>query len=130
MRDDPPADDTPGVGVDDEGDVDEARPGRDIGEVRDPQRVRPRRLELAIDVVQRAWRGLVADRGSDRLAADDALQAHASHQPRHGAAGHVLALPPQLPPDLAHAIDLEVLLEHARDLGFRRGIPLRPRRQP
>jgi hypothetical protein len=28
------------------------------------------------------------------------------------------ALPPQLPPDLAHAIDAEVLLEHASDLDF------------
>ena len=32
----PPADDAPGKGVDDEGDVDEARPGRDIGEVATP----------------------------------------------------------------------------------------------
>ena len=36
----PPADDAPGEGVDDEGDVDEARPGGDIGEVGDPERVR------------------------------------------------------------------------------------------
>ncbi len=33
----PPADDAPGEGVDDEGDVDEALPGRDVGEVRHPQ---------------------------------------------------------------------------------------------
>ena len=29
------------IGIDDEGDVDEALPGRDVGEVRHPQRVRP-----------------------------------------------------------------------------------------
>ena len=34
-----PADDPPGVGVDDEGDIDEPGPGRDIGEVRQPQPV-------------------------------------------------------------------------------------------
>ena len=42
----PPADDTAGVGVDDEGHVDEARPGRDIGEVGEPEHVRRRRVEL------------------------------------------------------------------------------------
>ena len=88
----PPADDPPGVGVDDEGDVDEAGPGRDIGEVGDPEHIRPWRLELAVDVIQRAWRGLVADRGSDRFAADDPLQAHVPHQSRHRATGNIEAL--------------------------------------
>jgi hypothetical protein len=62
---------SPGVGVDDKGDVDETRPGRDIGEVRDPQRVRSRCLELPVHVVERTRRRLVADRGSDRLAMDN-----------------------------------------------------------
>src|SRR6202051_101791 len=74
-----PADDAPGEGIDDKGDVDEARPGRDIGEVRDPQYVRPRGLELPVHVVQRARRRLVADRGPDRLATDNTLQTHGSH---------------------------------------------------
>ena len=125
-----PADDTPGVGIDDKGDIDKARPGRHVGEVRDPERVRPRCLELPIDVVQRAWRCLVADRGSDRPAADDTLQSHGLHQALDGAAGHALAFPPQLPPNLARAIDLEVLLEHAGDLRHQAGIALRPCRQP
>ena len=80
------------VCIDDEGDVDEARPGRDIGEVREPQRIGVRGLELPIDMVQRARRRFVADRGSDRLAADHALQTKGSHQPRHGAAGNIVAL--------------------------------------
>src|SRR6202021_345715 len=37
----PPADDPAGIGVDDKGDIDEAGPGRDVGEVGDPQHVRP-----------------------------------------------------------------------------------------
>ena len=39
---------------------------------------------------------------SRRLAANHTLQSRA-HQPRHRASRHVLALPPQLLPDLAHA---------------------------
>jgi hypothetical protein len=76
----PPADDPAGIGVDDEGDIDEARPGRDIGEVGDPQHVRRRGMELAIDVIERARCRLVAHRRADRLAADDAFEAHGLHQ--------------------------------------------------
>ena len=64
---DPPADDPPGKGVNDEGDIDEAGPGRDIGEVRDPQPVRRRGVELPLDPVERARRGTVAHRGADQL---------------------------------------------------------------
>jgi len=39
---DAPTNDAAGIGVDHEGDVDEAGPGRDIGEVGDPERVRSR----------------------------------------------------------------------------------------
>src|SRR6202162_3667356 len=105
-----PANDAPGEGIDDKGDVDEARPGRDIGEVRDPQRVRPRCLELPVHAVQRARRRLVADRGSDRLATDNALQTQGLHQAPNRAAGNFLAFASQLPPNPSHAIDLEVLL--------------------
>jgi hypothetical protein len=46
-----PADDPPCERVDDEGDIDEAGPSGDIGEVGHPQRIRPRRVELPIDLV-------------------------------------------------------------------------------
>ena len=68
-----PADDASGEGVDDEGDVDKALPGGNVGEIRHPQHVRPRCDELAIDVIQRARCGLVADGGAYRLAADNPL---------------------------------------------------------
>ena len=45
---DPPADDAPGEDVDDEGHVQPALPGRDVGEVRDPQLVRPLGPELPV----------------------------------------------------------------------------------
>src|SRR4030081_1628844 len=123
----PPADDASRIDVDDEGDIDKTGPGRDIGKIRNPQRIWARRVKLAIDVVQRTRCRLVADRGPDRLAADHALQSHASHQPLYGAAGNVKALALQLPPDLAHAIDLEVLRKDAGDLRLQRHIPPRSR---
>jgi hypothetical protein len=44
-------------------------------------------MELAINVIERAWRRLVAHRGADRLAADDAFEAHGPHQAGNRAAG-------------------------------------------
>ncbi len=127
---DPPAHDAAGLGIDDEGNVNEAGPGRDVGEVRDPQHVRLRRPELAVHVIQRARRGLVADRRAHRLAADHPLQAHAPHPSLHGAAGDVKAFAPQLPPDLAHAIDPEVPLEDPTNLDLQHGVALRTGRPP
>ena len=52
----PPANNPPGIGVDHEGDIDEAAPGRNIGEVREPKPVWRRRMELPVDAVERTWR--------------------------------------------------------------------------
>src|SRR5579863_1133046 len=93
---DAPAHDPPGESIDDEGDVDEALPSRDEGKVRDPERVRPGRLELAVHLVERTGGRTIADRRLGRLAANRALQTHLSHQSRHRASRHVLALPLQL----------------------------------
>ena len=123
-----PADDAAGVGVDDERDVDEAGPRRDVGEVRDPQHVRPWCPEPAIDVIERTGRGLVAHRRAHPPAADHPLQSHFLHQPRHRAAGHVVPFPQQLPPDLAHAVDLEVLIENPFDLDAEHDVALDARR--
>ena len=84
---DPPAHDVAGIDVDHEGDVDEPRPGRDVGKVRDPQHVRCRRMELSVDLVERARRRLVADGRPHRLVADYALQAEIAHEPFHRASG-------------------------------------------
>src|SRR3954470_19291904 len=111
----PPADDPPGKDVDDEGDVDEALPGRDIGEIRQPQRIRPRRMELPVYLVTQIGRRFVADRRLHRLAADRAVKTHLLHQPRRRAAGDRDPLPAQLSPDLAHAVDPEVRLPDPAD---------------
>jgi hypothetical protein len=123
-----PADDPSRECVDDEGDVDEAGPSGDIGEIRHPQRIRARRLELPIDLVLRARRRLVAHRRSNRLAAHDALQTHGPHQPLDRATRHAFSLPQQLPPNLAHAINLEIVVEDAPDFLAQNRIAPRPRR--
>ncbi len=50
---DAPADDPAGKGINDEGDIDKASPGRDISKVRDPKPVRRQSLECPIDVILR-----------------------------------------------------------------------------
>jgi hypothetical protein len=117
-------------GVDHERDVHEAGPGRDVSKIGDPQRIRPRRPEVPVDPIERAWHGLVAARRADRLAAHGPLQAHGAHQPRHRAPGHRDAVSAEPAPDLAHAIDPEVLIEHALDLTLEDLVSLGPLGEP
>ena len=112
--------------VDHKGDIDDASPRRDVGEIGHPQDVRRRRLELAVDAIQRARNGLVLKGRADRLAPNDALQSHGFHQAGDGAARHILALPLQLPPDLARPVDMEVLLEHPAHLALQHAVKPRP----
>ena len=125
---DPRTDDTARVGVDDECDVDEALPRRHVREVTHPEPVRNRRPELAVHVVVRTWRGLVGNGRSRPFAPDDAFDPHLLHQLGDGAARDLDAFAAHLPPDLAHAVDPEVGVEHAPDLGPQFGIALRTRR--
>jgi len=132
-----PAHDTLGVGVDDEGDEDEALSGRDVGEVRQPQRVRTRSVELPVHSVERTNGGRIADGGADLVTAHNPLQAHPAHQAGHRAPGHLLSLPPEpgeplgstLPPYLAHAVDAKVRFGHALDVGRQRQVAPGSRRQ-
>jgi hypothetical protein len=107
----------------------EARPSRDVGEVADPQGVGARCLELPVDPVERAQSGRIGDRRPDRLAPHDTLQSHRPHQRRDGAPSHHDRFPAELPPDLAHAVDVEVRLEHALDLDHQRRVAPGPCRQ-
>jgi hypothetical protein len=67
-------------------------------------------------------------RGSLGLATHHALQAELAHQPLDGAAGDLDTLPLELPPHLAGAVHLEVLLPDALDLGLELGVALLTRR--
>ena len=64
----PPADDTTREDVDHEGDVDEALPGRHVGEIRNPEGIRARGMKLPVHLVAWAGGGRVADRRLHRLA--------------------------------------------------------------
>jgi hypothetical protein len=114
-----PADQQPTVGVDDERGVAEARPGPYRGQVGDPELVGPLGGDVAADQVGGPLGLRIAHRGPLRLAAHDALQAKLTQQPLDGAAGHPDALPVELPPELAGAVHLEVLLPDIRTY-FRR----------
>ncbi len=100
-----PTDDAAGIGIDDEGHIDEALPCGNKGEVGEPQHIRPRDPELPVDVIARTRRGLVGNRGAHALAPVHALQVHTAHQPLHSTAGDREPLALELPPDLARAID-------------------------
>ena len=116
------------IGVDNESDVREASPGCDIGEVGNPEHVWTWCPELTIDVILRARCCLVADRRADGLAPDRSLKAHIAHQPFYSTPRHVMVLAPQLPPDLAHAINLEVVIEDPAYLRLQGGVTLGSRR--
>ncbi len=111
---DPPADDAARKGIGDECDVDEAGPGGDVRKVRDPQHVRPVGAKLPVDVIERAWRGLVWNRRAPDLAADHPLQTQGFHHPFHCATRHLEANPLELPPDLVRAIDVAVAKHRQR----------------
>jgi hypothetical protein len=66
-------------------------------------------------MIQRTGNGLVADCGPHRLAPDRPPKTHVPHQPGDCAACGREAFASQLTPDLAYAVDAEVLFEHTPD---------------
>ena len=82
----------------------------------DPRECRCHGFELTIDVIQRAGHRLIADRSLDGLATDNPLQSQTLHQARYSAAGNIEPVALHLSPDLAHAMDREVLGENPDNL--------------
>ena len=113
----PPADDPPREDIDDEGHIDESRPGRYEGEIRDPELVRCRRVEPPIHEVHGAWSAEIRNRGSlEGLAADGSLEAHLAHQALDSAAGDRGVVTPKGSPDLARPVDLLVRVQRLLNL--------------
>src|SRR3977135_2344545 len=84
-----PAHDRPGVGVDDERDVDEhAGDEFDVGEVRHEQPIGCGYPELAVDQIRWPRRGRVGDGGAHRLLPAYAPPAVTPHQPLDRGLGH------------------------------------------
>ena len=112
-----PADHASREHVDDKGTVDDAPPRRDGGEVRDPSLSGPGRHDVTVDEVNRTIRTAVRLRGGHpRTASDSPTEAHRSHQAAHRTARHAVARASQLPPDLARAIYLLVVVPDALNL--------------
>src|SRR5262245_47291311 len=114
----------------DESHVDESRPGRDVREIGDPELIRPNGGELALDQICRITRLVTADRGSALTPTHNPLQPERSHQSFDATAGDCDALSAELSPDLARAVNLEVLIPDALDLLRDLDISPTPRRQP
>src|SRR5919201_6906522 len=97
-----PPDDHPAVAVEHEGEVEEAVPGAEIGQVADPLLVRAGGAEVALQQVAGALdRGLVRDRRPAPAAAQLALDPVLAHDAGDLIAADVNAAPAQLEPGLA-----------------------------
>lgn len=112
---DPPAHDAPGEDIDNESDVDHAGPSAHIGQVRDPEHVRRRSMELSVDQIERASRRFIRPGCPDHLAAHHALQPEPRHQPGDAGAADLDAFAVKLQPHLLCAVDANVLLVGADD---------------
>src|SRR5262245_20055760 len=125
-----PADDTARKHIDDESHVDEPRPSRDLCEIGDPELIRPNGSELALDQICRIFRLVAADGGSALAPTHGPSQPKRSHQSLDATAGDGDALPAELSPDLACAVDLEVLIPDPLDLLRDLDIAPNPLRRP
>ena len=123
----PPAHNASCKHVDDERDVDEAAPGRDIREVGDPELIRTGGHDLAVDEVRRTPALTGAGRGEPGPAPDGPGEAHRAHQARHGTTRHPDAVPPQLLPGFPGAVDLLVLVIDPLNLDAEMIVALHPR---
>src|SRR4030095_10953364 len=127
---DTPAYDAARKHIDNESHVYEPHPGRYVCEIGDPELIRPNGSELALDQICRIFRLVAADSRSTFATAHDPLQPERSHQPFDGTAGDGKAIPYELPPNLAGAVDLEVIIGHAPDFTRNLSIASKARRYP
>ena len=122
-----PTDDESSEDVDDEGDIHEAAPRGNVGQVRDPELVRACGVEVALHEVHRASAARIRLRRLESASTDRVLEAHFTHQTGHRASSHVAALTAKLTPDLAHAIHVKVLLPYTTNLAAELDVALRSR---
>lgn len=99
-----PADDAATPRIEDNGEVQEAGPRRDVRDVRDPEAVRARRHEVSIHEVGRGPRVRIAARGARALATAHAGQARRGHQALDALAPDVNALRGEVGVDLRRAV--------------------------
>ena len=119
-----PSHNPPGEDIGYKGDVDHARPGRDIRNVSHPQCVWPIRGELALDQVSRPLGvGVRPGRAGPSAAAQGADQPFGSHEPLDRAPRHRDPFPVKLKPYLSRPVHFVILLPYAADLDKKFLIP-------
>ena len=124
-----PADQAPRVDVDDEGDVDDARPRRAVGEVRHPQGIGARCGEVALDEVGSPNVGGVGLGGEVLLRPRGSAYAQGTHETGHLVPAGVVAGPMGRLGELAAPIDRVVLLPEPFELGSEGGVADGPGRR-
>jgi hypothetical protein len=128
-----PADDLPRARIGNKRGVAEPLPGPHEGDVGDPQPVRCRCTELAVDQIRGPSRGGVGDGGEHRLAALHATQAGLAHQPPGLFPAEYPAAPRHRRVHLLDPVDRVVLSVHGGQLGhqlFIADLPVRRRAGP
>ena len=108
-----PADDHSRKYVDDKGDIDEARPSRDVSEVCYPELIRPIGDKAPLYKIERPQLLIRGNGRTLKSPSDDSPQAHVAHQALDRTAGNIDAFASQLTPNLAGAIGLKVVIPHA-----------------
>jgi hypothetical protein len=93
-----------------------------VGEVTDPQGVRPRGPKVPLHQIRRTGRPPVGNRGPLDLAPDHTADAQLAHQPPDAVPAEAVALPTQLLPALAHSVHPVVVLPELADLRLERRV--------
>ncbi len=101
-----------------------------MGDVGDPELVRPLRDKLAIYQVSRTSQGIVANSCPTLATPCNALYSQLFHQALHGASGNFNVFAIHLVPDLSRTIDPKVIVPDSLDIDLELLILLSPFRQP
>ena len=108
------------------GGVAEASPGPDVGQIRDPQTVGSGGGEHAVDEIGGSLGDGRWERRPDPPAPRGPVEPEIVHQATHPVTAHVDGLARELTPDLADAVDVEVLRVHPGDVRPELLVPQRP----
>lgn len=130
-----PADHAPAARIEHDCEEEEARPGRDLGDVRHPEPVRTLDDETALNEVGRHRCTLAADGGGDEAATAHSTQARRTHEASDALAPQPRPLVDELGVNPGHAVgptrssvDLVDAIEQDRVLGRAMDRRARPRR--
>jgi hypothetical protein len=123
-----PADDSATEDVQHHGQVQESRPGRDVGDISDPELVRGRGGKDPLHEVGRGRGGRIPPRRPDALAPAHAHQPLGAHQPRDALAAHADPVLPQILMNPRYPVGAVRARVELTDLGHHDSIRLRPLR--